>query len=52
MLLLFGGIHLIVALWACIVQCRNWKLIWIAVPVFALVGVIEGAISGSIVGAL
>ncbi|KAF2126204.1 hypothetical protein P153DRAFT_369548 [Dothidotthia symphoricarpi CBS 119687] len=51
-LLLFGGIHLIVGLWACIIQWRNWKIIWIAPLLFALVGAIEGAMSGAIVGGL
>jgi hypothetical protein len=51
-LLLVGGIHLIVGLWACIVQWRNWKLIWITPPLFAAVGCIEGLIAGAIVGGL
>ena len=51
-LLLVGGIHLITALWACIVQLRNWKLIWIALPLFGLVGGIEALVSGAIVGGL
>lgn len=51
-LLLVGGIHLVVALWACGVQWRNWKLIWITVPFFTVVGGIEALISGAIVGGL
>ncbi|KAH3912006.1 hypothetical protein HBI56_174970 [Parastagonospora nodorum] len=51
-LLLVGGIHLIVALWACIVQWRNWKLIWIAPALFIVVGGIEALVSGAIVGGL
>jgi hypothetical protein len=51
-LLLVGGIHLIVGLWACIVQWRNWKLIWITPPLFAAIGCIEGLIAGAIVGGL
>jgi hypothetical protein len=51
-LLLVGGIHLIVALWACITQWRNWKLIWIAPTVFVVIGGIEALVSGAIVGGL
>jgi cytochrome b561 len=51
-LLLVGGIHLITALWACIVQWRNWKMIWITLPLFGFVGGVEALISGSIVGGL
>ncbi|KAL5117603.1 hypothetical protein ACEQ8H_004496 [Pleosporales sp. CAS-2024a] len=51
-LLLVGGIHVVVGLWACIVQWRNWKLIWIAPALFAVIGGIEALISGTIVGGL
>jgi hypothetical protein len=51
-LLLVGGIHLIVALWACIIQWRNWKLIWIAPALFVIIGGIEALVSGAIVGGL
>ncbi|KAH7374381.1 hypothetical protein BKA66DRAFT_572338 [Pyrenochaeta sp. MPI-SDFR-AT-0127] len=51
-LLLVGGIHLITALWACLIQWRNWKLIWITLPAFVLVGGFEALVSGAIVGAL
>lgn len=51
-LLLVGGIHFITALWACIVQWRNWKLIWIALPVFSIVGGVEALVAGAIVGGL
>jgi hypothetical protein len=51
-LLLVGGIHIIVALWACIIQWRNWKLVWIAPALFIVVGGIEGLVSGAIVGGL
>ena len=44
--------HMVVALWACAVQWRNWKVIWIAPVVYAVVGGIEGMIAGSIVGGL
>jgi cytochrome b561 len=51
-LILVGGIHLIVALWACIIQWRNWKLIWIAPALFVIIGGIEALVSGAIVGGL
>ena len=51
-LLLVGGVHFITALWACIVQWRNWKLIWIALPVFTIVGGIEALVAGALVGGL
>lgn len=50
--LLFGGIHITAALWACIVQWRNWKLVWIVPILYAVVGGIEGVVAGSVVGAL
>lgn len=51
-LLLVGGVHLITALWACVVQWRNWKLIWIVVPIFSILGGVEALIAGSVVGGL
>jgi len=51
-LLFFGTIHLIVAAWACIIQWRSWKLIWITPVLYAVIGGIEGLIAGSIVGGL
>lgn len=51
-LLLVGGVHVVTALWACIIQWRNWKLIWITLPVFSVVGAVEALIAGAIVGGL
>jgi hypothetical protein len=51
-LLCFGTVHLVVAGWACIVQWRNWKLIWITPVLFAIIGGLEGLIAGSVVGGL
>ncbi|PSN74668.1 hypothetical protein BS50DRAFT_540102 [Corynespora cassiicola Philippines] len=51
-LLFFGAIHVVVAAWACIVQWRNWKLMWIAPLLFSIVGGIEGLLAGSVVGGL
>ena len=50
--LFFGAMHMVVALWTCIVQWRNWKVIWITPLVYAIIGGIEGLIAGSIVGGL
>jgi hypothetical protein len=51
-LLFFGVVHLVVAAWACIVQWRNWKIIWITPVVYATIAGIEGLIAGSVVGGL
>lgn len=51
-LLLVGGIHFVTGIWACVVQWRNWKLIWIAPPLFAFIGGIEALVAGAIVGGL
>ncbi|KAF2714748.1 hypothetical protein K504DRAFT_496654 [Pleomassaria siparia CBS 279.74] len=51
-LLCFGAVHLVVAGWACIVQWRNWKLIWITPMVYVIIGGLEGLIAGSVVGGL
>ncbi|KAF2794381.1 hypothetical protein K505DRAFT_304142 [Melanomma pulvis-pyrius CBS 109.77] len=51
-LIFFGAVHLVVAAWACIVQWRNWKLIWMAPILYAIVGGLEGLIAGSVVGGL
>jgi hypothetical protein len=51
-LLFFGAVHLVVAFWACVVQWRNWKLIWITPIVYAVIGGLEALIAGSVVGGL
>lgn len=50
--LFFGALHLVVAFWACIVQWRNWKIIWITPLIYAIIGGLEGLIAGSVVGGL
>jgi len=50
--LFFGAMHLVVSFWACIVQWRNWKIIWITPLIYAIIGGLEGLIAGSIVGGL
>jgi len=51
-MLFFGAMHLVVAFWACVAQWRNWKIVWIAPLIYAVVGGLEGLIAGSIVGGL
>lgn len=46
------GVHLITAAYAMLVQHRNWKLIWLTPVAFGLVGGIEAAIAGNVVGGL
>ncbi|KAF2634798.1 hypothetical protein P280DRAFT_554324 [Massarina eburnea CBS 473.64] len=48
----FGAIHFTAAAWACVVQWRNWKFIWITPVVYLVVGGLEGFIAGSVVGGL
>lgn len=51
-LIFIGGVHLVAAAYACAVQWRNWKLIWVAPLVFAVIGTIEALIAGNVVGGL
>ncbi|KAF2277799.1 uncharacterized protein EI97DRAFT_273691 [Westerdykella ornata] len=51
-LLLYGAVHLVVAFWACVVQWRNWKLIWITPIAYVVIAGLEGLIAGSVVGGL
>jgi hypothetical protein len=46
------GVHLVAAGYACLIQYRNWKVIWIALIVFGIVGGVQAVIAGSIVGGL
>jgi hypothetical protein len=46
------GVHLVAAGYACLVQYRNWKVIWVALIIFGIVGGIQAVIAGSIVGGL
>ncbi|KAF2481725.1 hypothetical protein BDY17DRAFT_317476 [Neohortaea acidophila] len=46
------GVHIAAAGYACMIQWRNWKVIW-AVPVlYTVVGGIEAVIAGNVVGGL
>jgi hypothetical protein len=51
-LLLLGTVHMVVAAWACIVQWRNWKIIWVTPLIYAAVAGVEGILAGSVVGGL
>ncbi|OCK76534.1 hypothetical protein K432DRAFT_360214 [Lepidopterella palustris CBS 459.81] len=51
-LLFYAAVHLAVAGWACVIQWRNWKTVWVVPALFAVVGGIEGVIAGSVVGGL
>lgn len=51
-LVLLGTVHMVVAAWACVVQWRNWKTIWITPIIYAVVAGIESIIAGSVVGGL
>lgn len=45
-------VHLSAAGYACVVQYRNWRLIWLAPVVYLLIGGIEALIAGNVTGAL
>jgi hypothetical protein len=51
-LLFFGSVHFVVACWTCMIQWRNWKVIWITPIVYVIIGGLEGLIAGSVVGGL
>lgn len=51
-LICIGAVHMVVAAWACIVQRRNWKIMWMTPLVYAIIAGIEAFIAGSIVGGL
>lgn len=46
------GVHLAAAGYACVIQYRNWKIIWVAPVVYTLIGGIEALIAGNVVGGL
>lgn len=51
-LIIVGGVHLIASGYACAMQWRNWKLIWIAPLIYAVLGTTEALIAGNVVGGL
>ena len=46
------GVHLAAAGYACAMQFRNWKIIWVAPVVYVIIGGIEALIAGNVVGGL
>ncbi|PNS17475.1 hypothetical protein CAC42_7158 [Sphaceloma murrayae] len=46
------GVHIVAALYACLVQWRNWRVIWVVPIIYTLVGGIEAIIAGNVVGGL
>jgi len=51
-LIIYGLIHVAASLYACVIQWRNWKVIWITPVVFLIIGGIEALIAGCVVGGL
>ena len=51
-LIFYGAVHLATSGYAVVVQWRNWKVIWMAPLVYAIVGGIEAVVAGSAVGGL
>lgn len=51
-LLFYGAVHLVVAGWSCVIQWRNWKVIWLVPVIYAAIGGLEAIIAGSVVGGL
>ena len=46
------AVHMVAAGYACIIQYRNWKTIWVAPLIYLIVGGIEALIAGNVVGGL
>lgn len=46
------GVHLAAAGYACMIQYKNWKIIWVVPVVYTLIGGIEALIAGNVVGGL
>ncbi|KAF2214152.1 hypothetical protein CERZMDRAFT_111066 [Cercospora zeae-maydis SCOH1-5] len=51
-LICIGGVHMIAAAYACAMQWRNWKLIWVVPLVYAVIGATEAVIAGCVTGIL
>jgi hypothetical protein len=49
-LILYGGAHVAVALWAVVVQWRNWRMLWMVPIVYGFVAGMEALLAGSVVG--
>lgn len=51
-LIFFGAVHVVTSAYACLMQYKSWKVIWIVPVIYAIIGGIEAIIAGSIVGGL
>ncbi|KAK5160212.1 hypothetical protein LTR04_004766 [Oleoguttula sp. CCFEE 6159] len=51
-LIFYGAVHIVASGYAVALQWRNWKIIWVAPVLYAVVGGIEAVIAGSVVGGL
>lgn len=51
-LIVVGGVHMIAAAYACAIQWRNWKMIWVVPVMYGVVGGIEAVIAGCVTGGL
>jgi Putative transmembrane protein 170 len=49
-LILYGGVHFLVAGFAVAVQWRNWRTMWTVPVVYMLVAILEALLAGSLVG--
>jgi hypothetical protein len=46
------GVHMAAAGYTCVIQYRNWKVIWVVPIVYVIIGGIEAMIAGNVVGGL
>ena len=46
------GVHMCAAGYACMIQYKNWKVIWVVPIVYVIIGGIEAVIAGNVVGGL
>lgn len=46
------GVHMVAAGYACMIQWRNWKVIWVVPVIYGIIGGIEAIIAGNVVGGL
>jgi hypothetical protein len=46
------GVHMAAAGYACVMQYRNWKIIWVVPVIYLVIGGIEALIAGNVVGGL
>ncbi|GAB1738261.1 hypothetical protein KC333_g4002 [Hortaea werneckii] len=44
------GVHMVAASYACAIQWKNWKVIWVVPIIYLIIGGVEAVIAGSVVG--